>query len=238
MLELGCDVTFANNGQEAVQILTSKQGDFDIVFMDIQMPVMDGLTVTREIRKFESDKGKVRTPIIALTANAMKSDEEKCRKAGMDGYLSKPVRKQSVVSELARWVDTYEEQDAIREDSHNIGDGSSDFMDMEVFNTYIKIAKDKAPAMLQKTLDAIKQSISEIEENARSGNYEEVSKIAHKLKSSSCQIGAREFSNIMAKMEEVAKSDSPEDVLEYLQASQEEFAPLEAFINSFMSSNS
>jgi PAS domain S-box-containing protein len=85
----GMEVTLANNGQEAVELF--KKQSFDVILMDIQMPVMDGYEATREIRKIEKSLNTY-TPIIALTANAMQGDAEKCIAAGMDNYLSKPFK--------------------------------------------------------------------------------------------------------------------------------------------------
>jgi two-component system, sensor histidine kinase and response regulator len=84
----GHRVTVANNGQEAVALV--KQGAFDLVLMDVQMPVNDGFEATAAIRQWENVRG-VHTPIIAMTAHAMKGDEERCLAAGMDAYLAKPI---------------------------------------------------------------------------------------------------------------------------------------------------
>lgn len=84
----GHDVRVANNGREA--LVAIDEDAFDVILMDIEMPEIDGLETTRLIRERESGAGK-RTPIIALTAHAMKGDEEKCLAAGMDAYVSKPI---------------------------------------------------------------------------------------------------------------------------------------------------
>jgi len=85
----GYDVTIAPNGREAVRIV-SESPSFDIILMDIQMPEMDGFQATAAIRELE--KGRRRTPIVAMTAHAMKGDRERCLNSGMDGYISKPVQ--------------------------------------------------------------------------------------------------------------------------------------------------
>ncbi|MDI3326471.1 response regulator [Pontibacterium granulatum] len=89
----GYFVDIANNGQEAVE--RYKQKHFDLVLMDIQMPEMDGFEATKHIRKLEA-AGASHLPIIAMTANAMKGDREQCLKAGMDGYIPKPIRSEQL----------------------------------------------------------------------------------------------------------------------------------------------
>ncbi len=94
----GHEVTVANDGQEAVQAL--EDGSFDVVLMDVQMPVMDGFEATKLIREKEAETGE-RVPIIAMTAHAMKGDREKCIDAGMDDYVAKPIRISVLYEKLA-----------------------------------------------------------------------------------------------------------------------------------------
>ena len=95
----GFDCDLANNGQEAVDSVF--KNEYDVVLMDCQMPVLDGYEATKQIRKIEADLGTGQhIPIIALTANAMVGDEEICRKAGMDGYLSKPINYKTLVDKI------------------------------------------------------------------------------------------------------------------------------------------
>jgi len=86
---LGLDVTIANNGEEALDL--RKNEEYDIIFMDIQMPVMGGIEATKKILKYEEKERKHHVPIVALTANALQGDREKYIDAGMDNYLSKPI---------------------------------------------------------------------------------------------------------------------------------------------------
>ena len=106
---LGCRVEVAADGKIATEML--KAGSYDLVFMDCQMPVMDGFEATAEIRRTE-DSGQ-RIPIVAMTANAMQGDREKCLEAGMDDYVSKPINKDDVIAVLQRlipdWKSTFTE---------------------------------------------------------------------------------------------------------------------------------
>jgi CheY-like chemotaxis protein len=85
----GHSVTAARNGAEAVDLY--RNGSFDVVLMDVQMPEMDGLEAAATIRRLEQQT-RTHVPIIAMTAHAMQEYQDKCRDAGMDGYVSKPVR--------------------------------------------------------------------------------------------------------------------------------------------------
>jgi CheY-like chemotaxis protein len=88
--KLGCEIEIANNGLEA--LAAWQRGGHDMVFMDCQMPEMDGLEATRKIRILEKERSLAPTPIIAMTAAAMEGDRENCLQAGMDDYISKPVK--------------------------------------------------------------------------------------------------------------------------------------------------
>jgi PAS domain S-box-containing protein len=96
----GCRAHVVNDGSEALQALSTQH--YDAILMDCQMPVMDGYETTTELRRREADGP--RTPVIAMTAYAMKGDVEKCLAAGMDDYLSKPLRHQALADALARWM--------------------------------------------------------------------------------------------------------------------------------------
>lgn len=101
----GYTVTTANNGQKALDALELEADAYDIVLMDVQMPIMDGLTATHEIRS--SEKGQTHIPIIAMTANAMEGDKEKCLEAGMDSYITKPVNPQELLEAVEKTLSGY-----------------------------------------------------------------------------------------------------------------------------------
>jgi signal transduction histidine kinase/DNA-binding response OmpR family regulator len=100
LTRMGYDISIANNGVEAVEAFAN--GAFDLILMDIQMPVMSGVEATEIIRSMEQAGGRRRTPIIAVTANALKGDRERYLACGMDGYVSKPIAVESLRAEIQR----------------------------------------------------------------------------------------------------------------------------------------
>lgn len=107
----GCmDVTLVKNGLEAVQIFSQK--NFDLVLMDISMPVLNGMEATEKIRNYERREGRGQTPIIAVTAHALKGDKEKFMDVGMNDYLAKPILKQSFEALIEKWSPYRFEQDS------------------------------------------------------------------------------------------------------------------------------
>jgi CheY-like chemotaxis protein len=98
----GYRVQLAEDGRAALEAFAHAR--FSAILMDMQMPVMDGIEATREIRNMEVLRQVARTPIIAMTANAMEGDRERCLEAGMDDYIAKPIRADQLYEQLQRWV--------------------------------------------------------------------------------------------------------------------------------------
>ena len=118
--DIGLNVTIANNGLEAFQ--KRKDGNFDLIFMDIQMPFLDGVEATKEILEYEEDYNQPHVPIIALTANALKGDRERFLEAGLDEYTTKPLVREEIISLLNHFLsnqivaldDTQEEEEIVK----------------------------------------------------------------------------------------------------------------------------
>lgn len=106
--KLGYRVDMVMNGAEAIDAIAREE--YDLVLMDCRMPELDGYEATRRIRNDEGESGRI--PIIALTANAMKGDREKCLEAGMDGFISKPLRAADLSAALAQWLCDDEQEKA------------------------------------------------------------------------------------------------------------------------------
>jgi len=103
MSRMGFHPEAVSNGQQALEQVRNSPGQFAVILMDCHMPVMDGYEATRAIRQWEESTGNLRTPVIALTADTLPGTESGCYDAGMDDYLAKPVRKESLRSVLGRW---------------------------------------------------------------------------------------------------------------------------------------
>ena len=100
LTKAGYTITSAKNGRETVEIFSNSPHEFDLILMDIQMPVMDGLEATKELR----NRGFNDVPIVAMTANAMKGDREICIDAGMNDYITKPIKREIVFQIIEKWI--------------------------------------------------------------------------------------------------------------------------------------
>ncbi|RZI80946.1 MAG: response regulator, partial [Rubrivivax sp.] len=90
LVKLGLKITHVEDGEQALAVLRQPHHDIDLVLMDCQMPVLDGIEATRRLRCLEQEQGRPGLPVIALTANVMSQDRDRCRAAGMDDHLAKP----------------------------------------------------------------------------------------------------------------------------------------------------
>lgn len=105
LTRFGLTVDYADSGQEALALIESHP--YDLVLMDVQMPIMDGLEATRRLRQWESEQGRVPLVVVAMTANAMSSDRQRALEAGMDDYLAKPIGIKALLQQLQFWLGSH-----------------------------------------------------------------------------------------------------------------------------------
>jgi two-component system, sensor histidine kinase and response regulator len=217
MLEfLGCHVDMAENGQQAVEVVSRQR--YDLVFMDCQMPVLDGFAATAAIRQHEASVGiGHHIPIIALTANAMEGDRDKCLAAGMDDYLSKPFSQEGLRAALQRWMVTkpLEHQPApqvmFASKSTHHDPLSVPLIDESIWNNLLAMERSEHPGALQTILSLYlsdsRRLILEIRKAIHTGDVTRLNAEAHQLKSASAQVGALAAAHHSGEIERLAREE-------------------------------
>ena len=207
--KLGLDVTVVNNGREAVTAW--KGGGFDLILMDCQMPELDGYEATREIRRLE--QGRKPTPIVALTAHAMKGDDDKCRTAGMDDYLTKPLDRAKLIACLERRLGKITEgngevPDATFADAVPAAPAPVDWKEfMQSMDNDATLARE----LIDLFIESGDESLAAIVSALGMRDYVAVGEQAHSLKGASANLRATATAAVAAKLEAAARSgDTPQ----------------------------
>jgi two-component system, sensor histidine kinase and response regulator len=220
----GVQVSFAENGRAAVE--TWRAGTFDLVLMDCMMPDVDGFQATSEIRRIEGETGLPRTPVIALTAAAMPEDRKKCFAAGMDDYVSKPVRRAHLAAALERWMpagtgapaEPAETLVGAPAEAPPAAAGSPSVLDLAALEP-LRGCRRGGPSLLQKAVLSYVENtpklMSELKSALSSGRWDDAHRFAHTIKSSSATLGARRVSELARSVEMAAgnRADVPESML-------------------------
>ena len=200
--KLGYKIDYAVNGLEAVNILKLKH--YDLVLMDMQMPIMDGIEATSNIRNPKNNSLNPDVPIIAMTANAMKDDKNRCFEAGMNDYISKPINPKVVAEILNKWLsqlnfDKIEEQnsDVI---SKTKSDGFLTF-DRKGLLERLDNDSDLVKMICEAFLGDMPKQIKLLKEFLDLGNIEDSTRIAHTIKGACANIGGKTVQNIAFDME-------------------------------------
>jgi CheY-like chemotaxis protein/HPt (histidine-containing phosphotransfer) domain-containing protein len=209
--KLGLDVTVVNNGRETVQAW--KGGGFDLILMDCQMPELDGYEATREIRRLE--QGRRATPIVALTAHAMKGDDEKCRAAGMTDYLTKPLDRTKLTACLERHLGKIgqDANGADRDPTLSIEalPIAPAPVDWKEFLKSMDGDEVLARELVDLFIESGDESLAAIVSALGMRDYAAVSEQAHSLKGASANLRATATASAAAKLEAAARTgDSPQ----------------------------
>jgi two-component system, sensor histidine kinase and response regulator len=234
----GIDVKSAKNGQEAVSMYQEQH--FDMILMDCLMPVMDGFEATLEIRELEKDSQK-HIPIIALTANAIAGDFEKCLAVGMDDYLGKPYTEKQMLLVVERWLPETKQRehplnieakiiqkrkkgqavnlDALRELSHMKSKSSKGNFLKELLKVYLQSSA--------KSINSLTQAI-------HGNDQKEIIQAAHSLKSSSYNVYAENLGNLCRDIETLARIKEGVDYSGLLESVTAEYQYVESEISKLI----
>ncbi len=225
---IGVSLVVAENGKEALDAL--EQQRFDAILMDCQMPVMDGYTATRirrqnEAGQNESDKNGKRIPIIAMTANAMAGDREKCLNAGMDDYMSKPLNRALLEQTLRRWLPAGAKSQIVAPPSPPSKPAVAaalpvtatasppapamlreGVLDTDVVRDLLDVMGDEFTDLVRVYLEDTPKAVAALEQAAARADAEGLIAPAHSLKSTSANLGALGLSELAKRLEHGARA--------------------------------
>lgn len=202
-------VFIAENGAIAVEFLTTNS--VDVVLMDMQMPVLDGVQATWMIR----NKLNLKVPIIALTANASQTEKEKCLDTGMNLYLSKPYKQEELLEVFA---ETFEDKIEYITVSNqlNLKENSLSYVDLSLLVQNTNSDKVFMEKMLKLVISETEKKSAEIKEFLTSKNYDAIKKIAHSMKPSLDHVSVKEIRNLVREVESFPNSEIPESLVNSL----------------------
>lgn len=235
---IGYVVDIAENGSIAVEKYLTNE--YALIFMDCQMPVMDGYQATKKIREIEKGNGARHIPIIALTAGSDKEDRERCRLSGMDGYLTKPFS----LSDIQKYLEMHVQYERAGVDALVIASSNID-----IFNHHLSVVSRESKVLNISAIDNIKEverltgklilhsiyegyilqmdeKLREIEQNITSHDNVSVYRLAHAIKSMSANIGAEKVKSISFEIEKRGRENDLNglvDSIPLLQAAYREF---------------
>ena len=199
------------NGQEAIQAL--KMGPYDIVFMDVQMPVMDGFEATRQIRNPQSAVRDHKVPVIAMTAHAMKGDRERCLEAGMDDYVPKPISPKTLAEALERWLPRESEAATAQaagkaESSPPVAVGEADGQVFDKAGMMARLMDDQnlARMVIECFLEDIPRQIEALRSYLEAGDARCAERQAHTIKGAAANVGAEALRAAAFEMEKAGKA--------------------------------
>jgi CheY-like chemotaxis protein len=220
-------VTTARNGSEAVEKLTN--GLFDLVLMDVQMPEMDGFQATAAIREKEKSTGK-HIPIVAVTAHAMKEDQERCLQAGMDDYISKPIQP----AELFRAL----EQQLSAMDTRGAAAHAADSETLQLDRSEILVRLDGDENLLQELLKValgeIQDSLPAMGKALTERDLSTLQRAAHSLRGAMAIFGAAEAVDAATKLEELTQNSNQNGLDLAVTRLQQEMARLEVALTALL----
>lgn len=207
LAKYGLEADLANNGQEALEQLTKVA--YDLVFMDCQMPIMDGYKATQHIRDSKSSVQNHSIPVIAMTANAMEGDREKCISSGMDDFISKPVDPAKLLKILEKWLakdEGNQEHSDSKQEVIDEAEGAEELVfDYAAMSERLMDDQELIKLIADAYLTDMPVQIEQLKTFVQDGDVEQAAAQAHKIKGASSNVGAMALSALAFIMEQAGK---------------------------------
>ncbi|GAC1478441.1 MAG: hypothetical protein NVS2B14_19590 [Chamaesiphon sp.] len=229
---LGYDADVVGNGQEVLQLL--EKVPYDLILMDCQMPVLDGYETAREICRRESSSfltGR-RPVVVAMTANAMKEDRQKCIDAGMDDYVSKPVSKDKLSAVIEHWTSEIFKSKGIMqsESADRITNSNALDLDWEHLHQLSEDNTEFELELLQMFVEDVPTHLQAAEVAIANNDFQQLEREAHHLKGSSANVGATVMRVSAEKLEQMARQKHFEGATNVISDLEEYLNRIQAFL--------
>jgi CheY-like chemotaxis protein/HPt (histidine-containing phosphotransfer) domain-containing protein len=251
--QMGYQGDSANNGQEAIEAL--EKSAYDVIFMDIHMPVLDGMAATQIIRQRQQESSplpKFKSPIIiiAMTANAMQGDREKCLEGGMDDYLAKPVRPEDIRAVIERWggiagtseplVPTDAAPVAVTPSTAPApaapfppGPDTDPPVDMERLLDFANGNPENLRELINLYVEQTTGQIDKLESAARAGDAPELQRVAHSCAGASATCGMATLVPLLKNLERMGHERNLADALPLCEQARRQFERIRNFLNDY-----
>lgn len=200
----GASIMEASNGREAIDIF--ERIHIDLIFMDIQMPVMDGLEATREIRRCEARLGVQKpVPIIAVTAYTLQHEREKCMLAGMSDFLAKPINKDNIQKNLIKHLGITKKEPI--KPAPVVREVSFARFDLKGLVERMQVEESVLLDLASQAIDSLQSQMQTLKALIESGNREQVKKQAHSIKGTGLNLSFNQLAHMARHMEALATDD-------------------------------
>ncbi len=205
--ELNVTTSKAQSGQEALALIEQrlKRGEaaFDLIFMDIQMPVMSGIDTTRAIRSLESTLENVRHPIIALTAHALADEKQKLLKVGMDDYVTKPIQIEQIIQILTEWThNSFNQQQKNNDHAVMIAALDPDILDWQQSVQLAANKEELALDLLKMLIDSFATELTEMQQLIELEDFPQLEHVLHRLYGATRDVGTPKLQRISGEFEQ------------------------------------
>ncbi len=207
--KLGFHADAVNNGREAIESL--ERSDYDLVLMDCQMPEMDGYEATRKIRDENSPVRNHRIPIVAMTANALDGDRQKCLDAGMDDYITKPINRKEFINIIKRYLRNGRAQQLLPSSSPDVkepGKAEQEDIPEGIYSEYADDAD--LVELIDEFVDGLEADVESMRRELENGDHDGLRRLAHQMKGAGGSYGYPMLTGAAMRLEGAAKAKDAE----------------------------